>query len=406
MTRKNAHEELDKNRIGAPVFDGDLFTDDVLANSAQTFKILRDLGDVVWMPNINMYVVARYRDVLACLQAADVLICGQGVTVNDQVNKETQPNASILTTDGMAHHRFKRLMMEPMGPNSMQALRPRLEREAALIVDELANGTEFEAMSKLSSYLPINIVADLVGIKDLGPKQMLRWSAAEFDGFGPADRIRTRDAIAIVREFVGYLHQLGRENVIKGSWADNMLSAGESGKLDMETARNLICDYVVPSLDTTIYATGEMLYQLATVPGAYDAVRTRPELIPGIVNEAVRLASPLRGFTRYASEDFTVSETTLPANSRVFLLHASANRDERHFPEPDTFDIERNPRDHLGWGHGTHSCMGIHLARTELEVLLQTIVQRVKSIKAGSPTRIINNALQGYATLPLTLHPD
>jgi cytochrome P450 len=88
------------------------------------------------------------------------------------------------------------------------------------------------------------------------------------------------------------------------------------------------------------------------------------------------------------------------------VLHASANRDERKYPDPDRFDLERDPRDHLGWGHGVHACSGMHLARAEMEVLLQTLLKRVESIDlAGAPTRLINNAAQGYSALPLRLHP-
>jgi cytochrome P450 len=89
--------------------------------------------------------------------------------------------------------------------------------------------------------------------------------------------------------------------------------------------------------------------------------------------------------------------------SGLAAADASANRDERHYPKSDRFDIERNPRDHLGWGHGVHSCFGIHLARMELEILLEALAARVERIDAGSPTRLVNNAAQGYATLPLRL---
>jgi cytochrome P450 len=119
----------------------------------------------------------------------------------------------------------------------------------------------------------------------------------------------------------------------------------------------------------------------------------------------VRLASPLRGFTRFAKEDFAFSDTTLPAGSRVWLLNASGNRDERHYAEPDAFDIERNPRDHLGWGHGVHLCTGMHLARLEMEAILAALIARVSKMEAGEPARIINNSAQGYATLPLTMQP-
>jgi cytochrome P450 len=294
--------------------------------------------------------------------------------------------------------------MRPLTPLAMQALRGRVDSEAAAIVDQLSDGSEFEGIAKLASYLPTKIVADLVGIKDVHAEQMLQWSGAVFDAFGPPDRARTVSAIPAIQEFVRYGLNLTRDGFVPGGWADSMLTAADGGELPMDVARNLVFDYVLPSLDTTIYSTGELLYQLATVPGAFDTLRARPELIPGVINEAVRLASPLRGFTRYVSRDFKLSETTLPAGSRVLLLFASANRDERHYPQPDCFDVERNPRDHLGWGHGVHMCAGMHLARLEMEALLRAILQRVQAIEVGTPVRLINNAAHGSAKLPMKLY--
>jgi cytochrome P450 len=167
----------------------------------------------------------------------------------------------------------------------------------------------------------------------------------------------------------------------------------------------MVLDYATPSLDTTILAIGEMLWRLATVEGAFDAVRADPGLIPSVVYEAVRMATPIRGFTRYVDSDFALSESVLPKGSRVFLLNASANRDERHYPDPDRFDVNRNPRDNLGWGYGRHFCAGMHVARLEMEALLGALVRSVQAIEAGSPTRLVNNAVHGYKHLPLILHP-
>jgi len=390
------------NAAGMPVYTGDLFADDALQSSYATFKALRDLGDAVWLPALNLYVVARFKDVQAAAKAADVLISSKGVAVNPQINEI--PTTSTLTTDGDIHNHFKRVLMKPLTPQAMQDLRARVDQEAQAIVDLLADGSEFEAVSKLASYLPTKIVADLVGIKNVGPEQMLQWSGAIFDAFGPPDRARTVAAIPAIQDFMNYGLNLTRDSFVPGGWADAMLAAGESGEVALEAAKNLVFDYVLPSLDTTIYATAEMLYRLATVPGAFEAIRARPELIPGVIHESVRMASPLRGFTRYVSKDFKLSDSTLPAGSRVLLLFASANRDERHYPDPDRFDVERNPRDHLGWGHGIHMCAGMHLARLEMEALLRALLQRVKTMEVGSPTRMINNAAHGFGHLPMTLH--
>mgnify|MGYP003627883405 CR=1 FL=1 len=391
---------------GIARFEGDMFADNVLADTNPTFRRLRELGDVVWLERHDLYAVARYDDLVKGLRADSMLVSGQGVSVNHSLNGDGAPTGtSTLTSDGDLHRKLKSLEMRPLRPGQMVQLREKIFVLADRKIAELANGSSFESMSALASYLPTTVVADLVGIKNLGPKRMLEWSNAVFDAFGPADHLRTGAALPNIQQFVEFGANLTRDDLVPGSWADLVLEAGENGVLPMAAARDLVFDYVIPSLDTTIYATGEMLYQLASSEHAFQELRKRPELIAGIINESVRLASPLRGFTRFAKEDFAFSDTIVPAGSRVWLLYASGNRDEHHFTDPDSFDIERNPRDHLGWGHGVHMCTGMHLARLEMEAILTALINRVSKMEAGDPVRIINNAAQGFETLPLTLNP-
>lgn len=391
---------------GFPVYDGDLFSDETLAESNAAFRILRDMGQAVWLSRLNMFAVARFRDVQAGLRAADTLISSRGVAANELLNAEDSPATAVstITTDGELHHQLKKILLRPLMPAALQALRERIASEAAAIVDRVSDGRQFEAMSTLASHVPLTIVADMLGLKGISHEQLTQWASATFDAFGPPDRARTAAAFPVIAEFVRYGMRLTREDVVPGGWADGLLLAAEQQEIPIEVARNLIFDYALPALDTTILSTGEMLYRLATEPGALAAIRNRPGIIPGVVNECVRLASPLRGFTRYAVRDHQLGECTIPAGFRVWHLYAAANRDERHYPHPDRFDIERNPRDHLGWGHGVHLCAGMHLARMELEVVLESLATRVRSIEAGEPTRLVNNSAQGYATLPLQMH--
>ena len=212
---------------------------------------------------------------------------------------------------------------------------------------------------------------------------------------------RTGAAFPTIEQFVRFGAELTRVDIVPGSWADKIFDAVDRGEIALQEGRELIFDYVIPSLDTTIYAIGEMLFQLASSPDAFDDLRRQPELTSAVIMESVRLASPLRGFTRYAAEDFRFSVTTVPKGARVWLLYASANRDERHYPDPDRFDIHRNPRDHIGWGHGVHMCVGMHLAKLEMEAILLALVNRVARMEMGTPVRLVNNAAQGFAQLPL-----
>jgi cytochrome P450 len=201
-----------------------------------------------------------------------------------------------------------------------------------------------------------------------------------------------------------YIAKLEARDVEPGSWAEKLFEAVARGDLSMTEARLAIIDYVAPALDTTILATGHMLWQIGTQPAVWEALRESPTLVPAVVNEAVRLASPIRGFTRYALEPTAIGGSTVPAGGRVLVLFASANRDERRYDNPDLFDIRRDPRDQLGWGHGAHTCAGLHLARLEMEVLLEKLLLRVGRIEADRPVSIHNNVLQGFSRLPARFH--
>jgi cytochrome P450 len=259
-------------------------------------------------------------------------------------------------------------------------------------------------MATFAAHLPVTVVAELVGLNEAGRKRMLRWAAATFDILG-AMNLRTLTALPEAMSIGPYLRSLGHDSVTPGGWADRLFDAADRGELSPREARAMVLDYVGPALDTTILATGHMLWRLATTPGAYDAVRADPALIPGVVNESVRLASPIRGFTRHAAADYPLDGVTIRQGDRVLVLFASANHDERHYPDPERFDVRRNPRDHVGWGHGPHTCVGMHLARLEMEVLLAALIQRVERIEVGRPAIAWNNVLQGFARLPARFTP-
>jgi len=160
-------------------------------------------------------------------------------------------------------------------------------------------------------------------------------------------------------------------------------------------------DYLGPSLDTTIFATANLILLFGTYPDQWDLVRKDPALIPGAINEALRLESPIRGFTRHLTDNATIGDVTVPNASRVLLLYASANRDERKWEGPERFDVRRRASDHLGFGNGTHMCAGLHLARLEMTALLEVLVEKVRHFDIGEPVLALNNVLRGLASLPV-----
>jgi cytochrome P450 len=380
----------------------DLYSDPLLRDPYPAYRQIRDLAPAVWLPERDLWAIGRFDDVRAALRADSVLVSGRGVAANNLLNSRLPP--ITLTSDGETHMRRRQVLVQPLLPAPLKALRAQLEAESDSLVAKCATGAEFDAVAGFSTHLPVSIVAQLVGLDARGREKMLHWASATFNSLGALNE-RGMAAVPTLLDLSGYVQALHRSNVTPDSWADKLFAAAERGDLSLEEAKAMVIDYVGPALDTTILATAQMLWLLATTPGAYDALRADPRLIPSVVNESVRLASPIRGFTRFVIEDYRIGEITIPKDSRVLILFASANRDERHYNDPDSFDIHRNPRDHVGWGHGPHTCVGMHLARLEMEVLLAALVRRVARITVGSPTYIENNVLQGHERLPTIFHP-
>jgi cytochrome P450 len=387
-----------------PQFTQDIFTEDTLRNSKKLYQAIRDAGDLLWCPEINMFVAARYEDVGNGLSAHDKLISRNGVTLNhQQLGEPVVEIPSTILSDGAVHRRYKKHVMKPLRPNQLESLSEFVADLAEKQVKSLLNGPATEGIDTLAFYLPVNIVCDLVGINGVDSQRIRTWSEVLFDTTGPENNPRTLLNIDAFSDFRVYISSITRADVKPGGWVDDLFAAADRGELTHEEATGLLGDYIVPSLDTTAQSMAEMLFQLSENPEILDKLRANPELISSTVLEAVRIATPIRGFSRYAAEDFKFSESTLPKGSHVWLLNAAANMDERHYPSPEVFDIERNPVDHLGWGHGAHLCIGKHLAKLEMESMLKALVKHVKSIEVDSYEHLVNSGVQGYKSLSVRL---
>ena len=381
----------------------DLFSDDTLLNTERAYKELRDTGPIVRLPANELYAITQFDALREGLRADSILISGKGVAANDFMNGV--PSHTTLISDGALHKKRRDILMRPLGPGAIKSVKERIEASADGLVEDLVSRDQFCGVKDFAAHLPVSIVADLIGLEESGREHMLDWAAATFDALGPMNS-RTEQALQTAMGLLAYVQTLSPETVRPGGWAEAILTEVPAGVLAPEEAAMMVVDYVAPALDTTILASAHMLWRFGTTPGAFDQLKTDPSLATSLVNESVRLASPIREFTRYAAEDFVSEAGTIPAGERVAMLYASANWDERHYSEASTFQIDRNPRDHVGWGHGQHACAGMHLARMEMEALAHALVKHVKSIETETPTRIMNNVLQGFAALPSRFRPN
>lgn len=370
---------------GEPIYDVDLYSDEVLLDPYPHYGALRELGAVVWLPRNGLHAVARFEDVRAALRNPAVFSSAEGVAANEHVN--TISRGTTLASDAPLHDRLRAIIAAPLLPRALEEIAPAIRMEARRLVDELVARGRFDAVTDLAQHLPLTIVSKLVGLEDHGRSSMLRWAAATFNVLGTMNA-RACTALKDVQEMRAYLGGEDiRTRLRPGSWGDRVFAAADRGEVEPERCPVLMRDYLGPSLDTTIFATANLVLLFGRHPAQWDLVREDPALIPNAINEALRLESPVRGFTRHLAADATIGDLTIPRESRVLLLYASANRDERKWQEPERFDVKRRANDHLGFGNGRHMCAGLHLARLEMTALLEVLVERVAGFEIGEPCR-------------------
>ncbi|HZR82192.1 MAG TPA: cytochrome P450 [Candidatus Binatia bacterium] len=376
-----------------PELDTDLYTDAAIADPYPIYRTIRDLGPAVWLSAHGVWAIARFADVRAALRADAVLVSGRGVAMNDVVNSSA--SRVTLTSDGADHRRLRKALMAPMMPSTLTEVEAEIRGLADELVDRLVARDSFDGIVDFAQVLPLSVVARLVGLPDAGRQRMLEWAGAMFDALGVMNE-RGERALPFVLELAEYVAGLDRSQLRPEGWAARLYAAVEEGRIEARDVAGMLIDYVAPSLDTTILGTGHLLFELGRHPEQWELVRKDRVLVPRAVHEALRLESPVRAFTRLAVEDYSVDGTVIPAGDRVLVLYAAANRDERRYPGPDRFDVTRDAKDHLGFGHGVHRCAGSHLAELEMQSLLHAMAARVRRIEIGNSQIVLNNVLRGY----------
>lgn len=388
----------------APIYEIDFYCDEVIEDPLPHYAKMRAMGPVVFLPKLGNFALTRHEVIRSALRDHKRFSSSSGVSA-DKIGSDEQ-KGNTLASDPPRHTTMRRAMATPLLPSALESIRPQVQAAANTLIDALIDQGEFEAMADLARYLPLTIVRDMVGLPDFGQENMLRWAAAAFNVLGMQNE-RGQAALTEVREMRAFIQgKLTRETLRPGSWTRRILDLVDRGELDADLAPFVIRDYINPSLDTTISATGELVWQLAQNPDEWQKLRANPELCRNAVNEAVRLGTPIRSFTRTTTTDVDIAGVTIPKGSRVMVLFASANRDERVFPNPDQFDVTRNPKDHVGFGSGIHMCVGMHLAQLEIIALLQAMIPRVAKIEVGDPEVAIHNTIRAFAKLPCRFVAD
>jgi cytochrome P450 len=315
----------------------------------------------------------------------------------------------MLTMDPPDHTRLRRIVARDFTPSAVSAWRPLVERLAVEAVDEMLEEGTTDAVRAVASPLPILVIAQILGVPPEDYPQFRDWSDKIVESLAvidPADverANRTVEGILSLQQYMAALVE-ERRRAPTNDLLSRLVQPREEGALDASEVFWFSLLLLVAGNETTTNLLGNLLHTLASTPTLWDELRRDAALVPRAIEESLRHDSPIQGFFRTALTDYPVHGVEIPAGDRVLLLFGAANRDPRHYTEPDTFRMDRGATDHMAFGSGIHLCLGAHLARLEATAVLGELVRRVRGLEsAGEPVRGTNPILRGMAKLPLSL---
>jgi cytochrome P450 len=383
-----------------PTFDLDPFSDELLANPYDYYRDLRDSGPVFSLPKYNVLGIARFSDVRAAFRDWKTFSSTEGPSFND-FNKPSKD--TVLCMEPPDHNEARAVLTSRLRLAELQSARTIADRKAEEMVNALVERKSFDAMGDLVEPFVSSFVGELLGIPDSHLEIFVTGSSAGFTAVGPPNQ-RTMDALPTLGQLFAAMGDLTKADMKEGSIGWDILDADERGEIPEAMRAQLMYNFTGPAFDTTINAMGNIMWLLATHPDQWKLLRGDPSLVAAAINEGMRIESPIQIWSRYCFEDTRVQGTTIPGGTRVALFIGSTGRDERHYLDPDTFDIRRNPTDHLGLGHGIHLCVGAPLARIEIASVINAFLKRTQSLElAGDPTLRLNNTTRGFANVPITV---
>ncbi|ORB75111.1 cytochrome P450 [Mycobacterium scrofulaceum] len=404
--------------MNQPGFAYDPFDAQVMANPLPYYRILRDHHPLYYMPQWDTFALSRFEDIWEVLEVNDgTFVASEGTLPAASVLAKHNtgpvgdpplhplPFHAVFDTDLYAD--IRRAHSQPLRPRSVTGWEARIRRLANERLDELLPRGSFDLTQEYGGVVVATVVCELLGIStDLAPQVLAAVNAGSlaepgvgvdtaearpnyFEYLLPAVRHRRADqsggSLAVVDGLLGY-------RLPDGSPLD-----------DVEVATQMLCIFI-GGTETVPKIVAHGLWELGQRPDQLAAVRADPEsAVPVAREEMIRYCAPAQWFARTARKPFTIHGQTIRPGQRVITLLASANRDEREYPEPDEFIWDRPIRRSLAFGRGQHFCIGYHLARLEVAVLLTEWLRRVPdyAIRAEGARRLPSSFQWGWNNIPV-----
>jgi cytochrome P450 len=409
--------------------------EDALFRAYQWLRANNPLGIAQVEGYDPLYLVSKHADIMEIERQPEIFSSGGGTdkgSVNpilanqagDAFTKSINNGSlRILETltylDPPEHTEIRDIAADWFRPNNLKQWETVIRAIARQSVDRLlVTGGRVDFVKDFALAYPLHVVMSLFGVPEDDEPRMMSLTQ-EFFGTADPDAVRedveplTPDAaakqwVATIQDFYRYFDGLldDRRAHPRDDLATIIASArrADGEYFPREIAYGYFIAIATAGHDTTSSTTSGAIHALAQHPDTLARVRADLSLVPHLINEALRWASPVKHFMRTALQPYTLRGREIRPGDRFMLLYQSGNRDEEVFTDPDRFDIDRRPNKHIAFGYGPHMCIGQHLAKLELKILFEELLPRLESIEiVGDPKVVQTNFVGGLKNLPVQL---
>jgi cytochrome P450 len=345
----------------------------------QWSREMRDSSPIVWDDDSASWLVFRYDDV-ARVQSDYQTFSSEG-TIGKKPGEEQPGNTSIIEMDPPRHRQMRSLVTQAFSARTISGMAHQIERIVDGLLDDISVHKECDWMADLANPLPIIVIATMLGLPIEEWPQFKVWTDAIVNESAEAPQAKWRFS----QHFAQAIEERRRQ---PGSDILSLLMASEveGERLSYEDLISFCFTLFIAGNITTSNVLGNAMLCFHENPAELERLRQHPELAPSAVEEAIRYMSPFRAgpnglvLGRVAKTDVDICGQLVHKGEMVQVNRLSANFDERQFPDPERFDVGRNPNRHQSFGHGIHFCLGAPLARLEVRIVFEKMVQRFQSL--------------------------
>lgn len=353
----------------------------------------------------GFHIASRHADICAIVKDTENFSSAQGITIPPLTN----PVPSIpAESDEPMHRHYRTALQNYLTPAAVRGYASDIHALVTQAIDGFIEKGEADLVADLAAQIPTMATAQVFGFDKENAIKFDRGFRGVVEAAGGSVEVQMR----VVGDFMAFLKEV--IDARRAAPADDIISAivtfEVSGrKFTEEECLGLLYSVAGAASDTTRNAIGHTLYHVHEAPGIRQRILDDPSVIPAVVEECLRLEAPAFMIARVAVRDVIISGTPLKPGDRVLLAYGWANRDQSVFDNPDELAIDRpNVMQHCTFGKGIHTCIGMHLARLELRVVLEQLMRRLPDYRLTAKPegpRLAGGLMWGFESLPVAFTP-